>query len=319
MAISVSHDHELGPRLVDAILHAVQLHRLLAAEESTKVAYEGEHDGFLRPQLREGQLAPVQIANDRLCRFRLEDRHCADRTVGSPRDASARTISDPLDDGILIALNSHSWHISAMRFDSLLAAVGDQPVFETGFLLAGDVDAKDVRRQLSRWVAGGQLVQLRRGLYALAPPYRKTEPHPFLVANCLVRGSYVSLQSALAYHGLIPEHVPVVTSITTGRPQQRDVPFGSFEYHHCPPGRLTGYRAEDLGGGQEALVATPARALADLIHLVPGADSTAYLSELRLTNLEKLGPAELREPTVSDRPKIRRAFRRLAALGEERP
>ena len=206
-----------------------------------------------------------------------------------------------------------------MKFASLLATVGDEPVFETGFLLAGDVDPADLRRQLSRWVTSGRLVQLRRGLYALAPPYRKTEPHPFVVANRLVRGSYVSLQSALAHHVLIPEHVPVITSVTTGRPQHRENPFGSFEFHHCPPDRLTGYRVEKLGGGQEALVATPAKALADLIHLVPGADSRAYLSELRLTNIEKLDPGELRQAKEGDRPKIRRAFRRLAALAEERP
>jgi predicted transcriptional regulator of viral defense system len=206
-----------------------------------------------------------------------------------------------------------------MKFASLLAAVGHEPLFETGFLLAGEVDPADVRRQLSRWVTNGQLVQLRRGLYALAPPYRKAEPHPFLVANRLVRGSYVSLHSALAHHGLIPEHVPVITSVTTGRPQRRENLFGAFEYHNCPPDRLTGYRVETLGGGQEALVATPAKALADLIHLVPGADSAAYLSELRLTNLEKLDTVELLRTKVGDRPKLRRAFRRLAALPEEAP
>jgi len=202
-----------------------------------------------------------------------------------------------------------------MNMATLLAIVGDQAIFETGFLLAGDVDPADIRRQLSRWVTSGRIVQLRRGLYALAPPYRKTEPHPFLVANRLVRGSYVSLQSALAYHGLIPEHVPVTTSVTTGRPQHRENAFGAFEYHHCPPARLTEYRLETLGQGQEALVATPAKALADLVHLVPGADSIRYLSELRLTGLEALGP-ELRDPAIDDRPKIRRAFRRLVALAE---
>ena len=180
-----------------------------------------------------------------------------------------------------------------MRFASLLAAVGDEPVFETGFLLAGDVDPADVRRQLSRWVSRGQTRSTPPGLVRSRSPYRKTEPHPFLVANRLVRGSYVSLHSALAHHGLIPEHVPVITSVTTGRPQRRENPFGSFEYHHCPADRLDGYRVEKLGGGQEALVATPAKALADLVHLVPGADSSAYLSELRLTNLEKVDPAEL--------------------------
>jgi predicted transcriptional regulator of viral defense system len=204
-----------------------------------------------------------------------------------------------------------------MKLRDLVTTVGEEPLFETGFLLAGDIDPADIRRQLSRWVASGRVVQLRRGLYALAPPYRKAEPHPFVVANRLVRGSYVSLQSALAHHGLIPEHVPVVTSVTTGRPQRRENAFGSFEYHHCPPERLTGYRLEPLGGGQEALVATPAKALADLIHLVPGADSRAYLKELRLARLEKLDTAELLRPGARVRPKVRRAFRRLAAMAEE--
>jgi hypothetical protein len=205
-----------------------------------------------------------------------------------------------------------------MTLTELLAAVGDEPVFETGFLLAGDVDPADLRRQLSRWVASGDVVQLRRGLYSLASPYRKAEPHPFLVANRLVRGSYVSLQSALAHHGLIPEYVAVVTSVTTGRPQRRENAFGSFEYHHCPPEQLTGFRGEDVGGGQEALVATPAKALADLIHLVPGADSSAYLGELRL-DLDRLDPADLAQATASARPKIRRAFRRLAAMPRDLP
>jgi predicted transcriptional regulator of viral defense system len=85
-------------------------------------------------------------------------------------------------------------------------------------LLAGAVDADDVRRQLSRWVNAGRLYQLRRGLYALAPPFQRARPHPFLVANRLVRGSYVSQQAALAHYGLIPEAAPVVTSVMTGRP-----------------------------------------------------------------------------------------------------
>lgn len=205
-----------------------------------------------------------------------------------------------------------------MQFASLLAIVGDAPLFETGLLLAGDVDPGDVRRQLSRWVGSGRLYQLRRGLYALAPPHQKIRPHPFLVANRLVRGSYVSLQSALAHHGVIPEYVPVTTSVTTGRPERRETAFGSFEYHHTQPGLLTGYRLERFEEGQEALVATPGKALMDLVHLVPGADAKAYLSELRLQSLEKIDTAALlADPILNDRPKMRRALRHLAALSQE--
>lgn len=98
-----------------------------------------------------------------------------------------------------------------MKFDELQALVADEPVFSSGFLLSGRANDQSLRLQLSRWVKAGRLLRFRRGLYALAPPWRKVEPHPFLVANRLRRGTYVSLQSALAWHGVIPEHVPVVT------------------------------------------------------------------------------------------------------------
>lgn len=52
-----------------------------------------------------------------------------------------------------------------MKFSNLLSIVGDQPIFETGLILTGNVDSTDVRRQLSRWVSAGKIRQLRRGLY----------------------------------------------------------------------------------------------------------------------------------------------------------
>ena len=57
-----------------------------------------------------------------------------------------------------------------MKFQDLVAIVADEPVFDTGLLLAGPVGPAQVQRQLSRWVRAGRVLQLRRGLYALAPP-----------------------------------------------------------------------------------------------------------------------------------------------------
>jgi hypothetical protein len=201
-----------------------------------------------------------------------------------------------------------------MHFQRLLEVVGAEPLFETGLLLAGPLDPAEVRRQLSRWVAAGRLLQLRRGLYALAEPYRRVDPHPFLVANVLVRGSYVSLQSALAHHGLIPEYVPVVTSVTTGRPGRRQTPLGTFDYRHIQPDRLGGFRHERLKEGQRADVATPAKALIDLVSLVPNADDRRFLEGLRLNLADDL---DLGAPEWSTRPKLRRAFEHLTALQGE--
>ncbi len=101
-----------------------------------------------------------------------------------------------------------------MKFGDLLTTVGNQPLFETGLLLSGKTNPSDVRRQLSRWVSMGRIRQLRRGLYTFVPPYQTIKPHPFIIANALVPGSYVSGQSALAYHGLIPEYTPRTISMT---------------------------------------------------------------------------------------------------------
>jgi predicted transcriptional regulator of viral defense system len=194
-----------------------------------------------------------------------------------------------------------------MDFGRLLSVTGGEPVFETGLLLAGAVDPRDVRRQLSRWTSAGRLYQLRRGLYALAPPYQKVKPHPFVCANRMVRSSYVSCQSALAHFGIIPEHVPVVVSVTTARPARWNTPLGGFEFRHVKTGLLRGYRMLELGGGQEALVATPEKALLDLAYLHAGADSPDYLRELRLQNTERLNLAELqRFAALLGSPKLRR-------------
>ncbi len=204
-----------------------------------------------------------------------------------------------------------------MKFQDLLETVGDEPVFETGLLLAGDRDPADVRRQLSRWVGAGRLVKLRRGLYALASPFRKVKPHPFLVANQLQRGSYVSCQSALAHYGLIPEHVPVTTSVGGGRPQRWHTALGSYDFRHLHRGLVHGYRWLDLGRGQRAFVAAPEKALLDLIYLEPGGDSREYLVELRLQHSELLDLGELGRLTeAAGKPKLRRAAARIAALAE---
>jgi predicted transcriptional regulator of viral defense system len=123
---------------------------------------------------------------------------------------------------------------------------------------------------------------LRRGLYALAPPYRKVEAHPFVVANRMVRPSYVSLQSALAFHGLIPESVPVTTSITTGRPGEFSTPLGAFVFRHIRTLLFQGFREVEMDDRQPAFVATPEKALLDLLYLEKGSDSEGFLAELRL-------------------------------------
>ena len=194
-----------------------------------------------------------------------------------------------------------------MKFRELLEIVADEPVFETGLLRSGRGREAGLEAQLSRWCAGGRLLRLRRGLFALAPPYRKVIPHPFLVANRLAPGSYVSGLSALAFAGAIPEYVPEVTSCGPARPHIRETPLGRFSFRYVKPALQRGYRLMKLVDGQRAFVARPEKAFLDLAHLQPGSDAAAWIDELRL-NFEMLSPRRLEvEAAATGRPKLVRA------------
>ena len=202
-----------------------------------------------------------------------------------------------------------------MKFEQLLEVAQEQPLFHTGLFLAGEQNPAALRVQLSRWVKAGMLYRLRRGVYALAPPYRHVVPHPFLVANHMVRPSYVSLQTALAYHNLIPEAVYTINSITTRRPGRWETPLGRFAFRHVRQSFFFGYHLEEVAPGQHAFVAWPEKALLDLVYLQSGGDMIAYLEGLRLQNLEQLDPDRLQSMAErADSAKLRRAVERILAL-----
>ena len=204
-----------------------------------------------------------------------------------------------------------------MRFEELLETVGDLPLFQSSLLLAGDRDPGDVRRQLSRWTASGRILQLRRNLYALASPWRRVQPHPFLIANELQHPSYVSLQSALAYHGMIPEAVPVTISVTTARPVQIDTPFGRHIYRHVRPEVFFGYERVSLPQNQEALLADPSKALLDLVYLTPKGEMLEHLRSLRLEGIEDLEEEDLHSHAARwEKEKIHRAVENILRLQE---
>jgi len=124
---------------------------------------------------------------------------------------------------------------------------------------------------------------LRRGVFSLAEPYAKKPLHPFLAANYLKKGSYVSLQSALSYYHMIPEYVPVTTSVTTGRPEKVSTALGLFSYHHVTSSMFFGYTKREIVTGQDVTIACPEKALLDLLYFTPESHTSFYLKELRLS------------------------------------
>ena len=125
----------------------------------------------------------------------------------------------------------------------------------------------DARRYglVNRALKDGSLIRLKRGVYTLAKAYRIAPVHPFAVAQALLPGSYISFESALAYHGWIPEAVLVTASVTPGR-KTLEIPateFGSFKYH---PLAIADYRF--LGGVERVTFDKLTAFVAEAAHLM---------------------------------------------------
>lgn len=206
-----------------------------------------------------------------------------------------------------------------MKFDALIQAVGEEEVFTTGWLLSGCATVpQHLRRQMDRWVKAGKILQLRRGYYSLAAPWRRFEVNPLYVANRIKKASYVSLQSALSWYGLIPELVPVTTSVTTGRPETIVTAVGSFSYQHIKPSWFVGYRQVRTVQDRLVFMATPEKALLDLLYLTPGSDAPEYLRELRFEPSDGFDWELLRSLAEAGRsPRLLRAVRELRLIQQE--
>jgi len=199
-----------------------------------------------------------------------------------------------------------------MNIKGLAELVQDEPVFTSSLLKVAGIKTSQIELQLVRWVKSGYLLKLRRGVYVLGKPYRKIEPHPFLIANRLQRGSYVSFQSALAYYDLIPEHVPVITSVTTGRPETVQTSLGSFIFRHLKTSMFSGFKQVKIADRQQAVIATSEKALVDLLYATADSDSDGYIKELRLQNAESLSADELRRYTEATGSwKVKRAVEKI--------
>ena len=116
-----------------------------------------------------------------------------------------------------------------------------------------------------------QLIRIKKGLFVVAPEVSKTEISRELIANHLYGPSYISLESALSYHKLIPERVYSIRSVTVKRAKQYTTKLGKFDYRTVPENYFSiGLQQEQTESKNIFLIATPEKALCDMIVLTPG-------------------------------------------------
>ena len=156
-----------------------------------------------------------------------------------------------------------------MDLDQRLAQFQDVPVgHDTVVSLLRDY--KRPNDKISTWLADKKLIPIKRGLYVVSPALTGGVISLPLVANALYGPSYVSLEFALSHHGLIPEAVHQVTSVTIRRGKTYDTVLGRFSYQTLPRKVYPiGVHSVKTDMGHFHLMASPEKALCDMLMLTP--------------------------------------------------
>jgi hypothetical protein len=176
--------------------------------------------------------------------------------------------------------------------------------FDYPALLDGLREYDRPRDKITNLLRQGGVIRVKKGIYVFGERYRRRPFSREILANMIYGPSYVSLDYALHYYGLIPERVEAMTSVSDGRGRRFFTPVGLFIYRGVP---MNAYRIGidqvELESGRSFLIATPEKALADKIQADRG---TAIRSqaEMRIYLLDSLridpeGLGRLNAETIS--------------------
>ena len=181
----------------------------------------------------------------------------------------------------------------------------DEPILDTVRMRDALAGVADQRGKIARMLEAGELISLRRGLYA-----SRKDIDPRCLAGPIYGPSYVSFETALAWHGMIPEGVAEIVSATVKRGASFENDFGRFRYLSVP---RQAYRVGIMRITESDLpflIASPAKALVDRIAREPGfrsmADVARWLEGMRIEFDAGLDAGELRKcAELYGRPSVR--------------
>jgi predicted transcriptional regulator of viral defense system len=154
-----------------------------------------------------------------------------------------------------------------MRYLEFRDQFHDLIVFNTRELLVSQPQFHVNR--LSEWKRKGYITALRKGYYIFAD-IEVTHYIQFLIANSLYVPSYVSLETALSFHNLIPEIVYAQTSVTTRLPKQFENETGTYTYHQIKRSAYRDYQLLPIPNHtRKVIMATPEKAILDYLYYHP--------------------------------------------------
>jgi len=132
---------------------------------------------------------------------------------------------------------------------------------------------------LTRWQRQGLIVKLRQSFYA----FQEVVSQPnfaFFLSNFIYKPSYISLHTALAFYGIIPEAVTQIIAVSSLKTVDFQNDIAHFSYKKIKSDLFFGYEQKPFGNGVIS-IATPEKAILDLLYLYPFYNTKSEIENLR--------------------------------------
>ena len=160
--------------------------------------------------------------------------------------------------------------------------------FDYNFLKSALSQYKNPRVKINDLLKRGEIIRVKKGLYIFGPGYAREPYSKETLANLIYGPSYISLDYALSFYGLIPERVETVSSVTCKRNKLFKTPVGIFSYKYLNPLLYSyGITLHKMDENHSILIATKEKALSDKLyftHKMTGIDQikTYLIEDLRI-------------------------------------
>ncbi len=165
-----------------------------------------------------------------------------------------------------------------MQYLEIKDNLGAFMVFSVNDILK--VDSGFHKQRLSEWQKKGYIKKVTKGYYIFSD-LEINESALFIVANKIFDPSYISLEMALSHHGLIPESVYGVTSVTSRKSYKLISPVGQFSYRQIKPELMFGYQLVNYKN-HNFKIAEIEKAILDYFHINSKLKIEGEFEELRI-------------------------------------
>jgi predicted transcriptional regulator of viral defense system len=148
-----------------------------------------------------------------------------------------------------------------------------------------------------------EIIRIKKGLYVLGAPYSESLFYKETLSNLIYGPSYISLEYAMSFYGMIPEKIQTVTAVTNKRNKVFDTPAGRFSYRYIHPSL---YSEEidliKLDETHNVLIASKEKAVADMLYFADKFQTTEELKDY-LSDSLRIEQSEVKKLSIN---KIRR-------------